>query len=321
MKSPLAIHILTKNNSQTIDSLLSSIEEINCDLIVGDLGSSDGTVEKLISHDAKIIKYSFGDDFSLIRNQMIAQTKNQWILFIEPYETIMAGLDSIKIAVSGPPASYNIGVMQGDMLTRQTRLWHNSLQLKFTNPVFETIEGKSNFLNAFIIVSDHKSEFDMIDIAKKWHNKSPLSPDPIYYMACNELFAKNWDSFINYADLYLHQQKKQTMSYYMTNYYLAMVYCYIKKDYQNSLKSIYMCVIRNPTMAEFWCLLADIFYAMKFYDKAYHFYSNAKILGSRRLQECDWPMEISKYQDYPEKMMNSCLKILEQTKIYFSESE
>jgi tetratricopeptide (TPR) repeat protein len=140
-------------------------------------------------------------------------------------------------------------------------------------------------------------------------------------MACNELLDKNWDSFINYADLYLHQQKKPTISYYMTHYYMSMVLCYMKKDYKNSLNHIVNCIIKKPTMAEFWCMLADIFYAIKQYDKAFSFYNNAKILGSRRLAACDWPMEISKYDQYPTKMIDSCKKMMKNTTLYYKNSE
>ena len=108
------------------------------------------------------------------------------------------------------------------------------------------------------------------------------------------------------------------MSFYMTHYYLALVYCYVKKNYNKSLEHIFYCVIKNPTMAEFWCLIGDCFYKMNLYEKAWNFYQNAKILGSRRLASCDWPMEMSKYNDYPEKMMESCKKIMDETKIYFS---
>jgi hypothetical protein len=60
-------------------------------------------------------------------------------------------------------------------------------------------------------------------------------------------------------------------------------------------------------MAEFWCLLGDIHYSLlKEYDKAYSFYDNAIFLGKKRLKSDLWPMEISKYSDYPEEMKKSC---------------
>jgi tetratricopeptide (TPR) repeat protein len=62
-------------------------------------------------------------------------------------------------------------------------------------------------------------------------------------------------------------------------------------------------------MSEFWCLLGDCYYAIKDYEKSKSFYENALILGNKRLKNDGWPLEISKYKDYPQKMIESCDKI------------
>ena len=196
MKSPLAIHILTKNNADTIDTLIYSLNQINCNFYIADIGSSDGTLEKLIKYNPKISKFSLGDDISLIRNQTISKIENAWILYLEPYESIISGLENLVKVVSGPVSAYNIGVLQGNILTRQIRLWHSSLGYKFTNPVFETVEGESQFLNCFISSSPpNKNFYDTNDLLQKWHKRSLLKPDPFYYMACNELTNQKWESF------------------------------------------------------------------------------------------------------------------------------
>ena len=310
--------MLVKNNEETINSLLNSMQSINCEYLIGDLGCSDKTIDILVRNNAKIIRLSGCEDFSLARNELIRKTSTDWILSLHPYECFLSGLDEIILAVSGPVSAYNIGIIQGDTLTRQTRLWHKSMKISYVNPVYETIEAKSEPLNAFVSSTGTVTNPDIKNLTKKWHEKKPLLSDPLYYMAFNELLDKNWDSFINYADLYLHQQKNPTMSKYMTHYYLSLVHCYVKKDYKNAINHIIMCIIKNPTMAEFWCLLGDIFYNIKQYDKAYCFYENAKILGSRRLALSDWPMEISKYDEYPTKMMDSCKQIISGTNYYSS---
>jgi tetratricopeptide (TPR) repeat protein len=95
-----------------------------------------------------------------------------------------------------------------------------------------------------------------------------------------------------------------------------MVYCYIKYDYKSALESILPCIAKKPTMAEFWCLLADIYYATKDYEKAKSFYENAIILGGKRLRSDEWPLEVSKYKDYPQKMIDSCEKIKQSSHVY-----
>lgn len=308
--------MLVRNNQKTIQTFLDSTNELNFELVVGDIGSSDKTIDILAQKGAKIIKMVGCEDYAKARNELILQTKTEWILQMEPYESFLSGIQNLKDAISGPVSSFNFGVIQGDILTRQTRLWHKSFQIKYINPVYETIENESQQLPIFIFSANNQDNSHIKQLTKKWHDKQPLMADPVYYMACNELIDKNWNSFLNYADLYLHQQKKPTISYYMTNYYMSMVFCYIKKDFKNSLNHIINCIIKKPTMAEFWCMLGDIFYSTKQYEKAFSFYENAKILGSRRLVNCEWPMEISKYDQYPNKMMESCKNLLKNTMLY-----
>lgn len=68
-------------------------------------------------------------------------------------------------------------------------------------------------------------------------------------------------------------------------------------------------------MAEYWCLLGDVYYQQSSYEKAKHFYENALVMGARRLRTDAWPMEISKYKAYPNKMMAACDRILAETRV------
>jgi len=74
-------------------------------------------------------------------------------------------------------------------------------------------------------------------------------------------------------------------------------------------------------MAEFWCLLADVYYAIKDYDRARIFYENGLILGSRRLKDDGWPMEISKYKEYPLNMIEGCNQIKRSSRHYATKDE
>lgn len=314
MKQQLTIHMIVKNNESTIEDCISSFESINCNFLIADLGCGDKTIENIDKKKAKIIRLSCKDDMSELKNNMIQQTDSEWILFIEPWEKIIIGQENILKAACGKPEIYSFNIIQGDILSKEIRLWHRSKNLCYKNPVFETIEKTSIALDVYVSCKGSRPVEKRV--ISQWINKNPLSPDPFYYMACWELTNNNWDSFINYAELFLHQQKKKTMSTYMTEYYLSMIQCYVKKNYQNAMQHIFSCIIKNPTMAEFWCLLGDIHCAVKQYEKAIDFYDNAIILGSRRKINSEWPMEISKYKQYPEKMIESCKKIMLNTKVY-----
>jgi hypothetical protein len=68
---------------------------------------------------------------------------------------------------------------------------------------------------------------------------------------------------------------------------------------------------KNPTMAEFWCLLGDINFELKKYKKAFYFYENAIMLGKLRVNDDDLPIDIIKYKEYPEKMKINCKDLLD----------
>ena len=246
---------------------------------------------------------------------MINLSENKWNLYIEPWETILNGQEKIVDAIKGIAKDYKLNILQEDVITKQIRLWHKDIGKKFINPVFEILNGSSTILDCYIASFAHEDEITL-NLVEKWRKANPLALEPIYYTACTFLIKKNWKSFLNFADLYLHKEKSDSISVYMINYYHAMVNCYIIKDYQSAAKSILKCLIKNPTMAEFWCLLGDIYYAINDHFRAKCFYENAMILGSKRLNNDDWPLEISKYKEYPLKMINACDKIKQSLKHY-----
>lgn len=88
----------------------------------------------------------------------------------------------------------------------------------------------------------------------------------------------------------------------MIRYYRALVNHHAGKGH-DATKDIIGCIVANPLMAEFWCLLGDI-YCRDRPDKAAEFYENGMILGEKRPKFDLWPMEISKYKKYPQEMMS-----------------
>ena len=92
----------------------------------------------------------------------------------------------------------------------------------------------------------------------------------------------------------------------------------VENNTQEAIQNIVACLAENPLMAEFWCLLGDIFTKISKFDKAIAFYENAIILGCRRQRLDFWPMHISKYGDYPQEMIEKCKKVLSNTEVYQS---
>lgn len=311
----LLIQLVLRNNERTLATTLESLLPLNGRIVAADLGCNDDSVRICNRYGVEIVRQSLNDDYSQLRNRLIAESEEDWIMVTEPWESIMRGHAAILGAVKNPPASYRVSVLQGDIITKQVRLWHKSRKLSFINPVYETVidddaEDLPVYLHSLGGGGDH------MPLVKKWREKMPLAVEPIYYEACTLLVQKKWKEFLNVANHYIYLEKKQKMSLTMCRYYCAMVLCYVQKDYQQALTYILPCIAEKPTMAEFWCLLGDIYYAAKKFDNAITFYENGFILGSRRLKSDDWPFEITKYRDYPNKMIDACRKMLEVSRQY-----
>ncbi len=311
---------MVKNNEKTIEKCIKSILDIDAEIIVADLGCVDSTIELCNKYNLKIKKVSKNNDMSLVRNNLIEETKTEWILSINPWESIISGKELMPQLINSTENAYKVNVLQNDMISKEIRLWNKKKDLRYKNPVYECLHGAFDTIPVYFLCVGKNDEIKEKDI-DCWLEKSPLSTSPLYYKACYHLTEKRWDSFINLAEMYIHQQKEYDVPYYMLNYYLAMVLTYIKKEHQKAGKHLIACLAKMPTMAEFWCLYGDIFFSINDYARAISIYENAKIMGEFRLNNDEFPIELSKYKEYPEKMIESCNKIIESTKLYYSHKQ
>ena len=54
----ITTHILIKNNRNQIEQTLESLKELDCDILIGDLGSTDGTIDICKKNKHKIFPLS-----------------------------------------------------------------------------------------------------------------------------------------------------------------------------------------------------------------------------------------------------------------------
>ncbi len=93
----LSICIITKNEKEKLFKCLSAIDKLDCEIVVVDTGSTDGTKEMAAGFTDKIFDFEWCDDFSAARNFAAENASNDWILMIDSDEYI-TGFDVDKIA-------------------------------------------------------------------------------------------------------------------------------------------------------------------------------------------------------------------------------
>lgn len=302
----ITVQILTKNNQKTIQATLESLKILNPTIVVGDYSSTDDTLNICAKYNAKIYNVE-GKNRSQARSFLNSQSKNDWNLWIEPWETWFQS----TLSLSDINSKYGyVRVLHGQMLTWEIRLWNQSCN--FINPVFEQIQA-SNAKSTNAILYSHGSLDDCyaMECLQQWKLENPLSSQPYYYQSCILLAQEKYDDFLTSAEHFLFLEKETTVPVVMTRYYFAMVQLLKKRAYKPALQNLNLCLCSKPLMAEFWCLTGDVYYhLLNKFNLAKEFYENAILLGSKRLASDRWPMHISKYNKYPNMMIESCEKII-----------
>lgn len=302
------IHMITLNQKPLVPLAINSVKPLGWEIIVTDIGSTDGTIETCVSLGAKVVRMN-GQNKSSCRQNIL--DKYHSVFYIEPWEMLIEGHNQLKAQSD----SCYITIIHNKTVTKDIRFYNKG---KFKNPVFEFLDIQCDKeIKATIYSNGGMDQKYIQDTIQQWKQEEPLSPQPYYYQACLLLQQAKYDEFLKVAEHYLFLDKSNSIPVIMTRYYYALVCLLYKRSVQITLKNLNLCLCSNPLMAEFWCLTGDVYYhLLNKFDLAEEFYKNAIIMGGRRLKTDRWPMDIVKYKQYPEMMIKSCEEILKSKNSY-----
>lgn len=299
----LTAHVVTLDNSKTIEKCLKSLASFCGRVVVADIGSSDETIRICKDFGAEVKKVESKGDMSDIRNSLISDGMN---FYIKPWEFVLRGAEFLR-NFNGTGYVY---VLEGGVVSKQIRIWKNGA---FINPVFEHIshEADAGVFPSVIVNSMGRPDTRIKDeeACRSWANRRPTNPDPYYYLACCMMSQNRMSEFVGFAEKYLSMEYKHGESRLMMNYYMAIAEASLSK-FEKAYRRIIGCLSSMPCMAEFWCLAGDMIQKTGDYKKALHMYENAIIIGSRRNSQDLMPIEVSKYDLYPKMMIERCSKAL-----------
>jgi len=287
----MQVQILVKYNTN-LTCTLDSIQPLDSNILIIDTTSSSEVAKIAKKYKAEIVVEPKAP-YDSIRNKYIKS--NDWNLYLDPGEKLVSGFDSILNSDKG---HYSLQVINNNIISKETRLWFGNAV--FQNPVYETLKVKGKVITDSLITGTFHYE----DVAD-WQKLNITSSEPYYYQAFNCLYLKDYDGFIKHAEQYLFRSKV-CMSSILMQYYMALIYFYVFKKHDKTINYLIPCLVANPVMAEFWCLFGDVYYDIHDYWRAKEFYSNALILGQKRPADDLFPVEILKYKNYPEIMLQSC---------------
>jgi tetratricopeptide (TPR) repeat protein len=298
----MKVQILTHNNASTLERCLTSFAGLDVQFLVGDYGSTDSTLDICRQHRVDVYQIR-GQSRSTARNFLAEKMGGG--MWIEPWEALLQGK---------PDQPGYVRILQGKTATFDVRLWKG--RGHFVNPIFEHLEETEAPLTNVCLASWGRPATDY-EVLAAWQAAEPLSPTPHYYRAYALLADGKHADFLAAAEHYLFMDRSDSKPATMLRYYYAMVQLLHRREYKPCLQNLNLCLCVKPLMAEFWCLTGDVYYhLLKRFDQAKEFYENAMILGAKRLRTDLWPMDVSKYREYPKKMIESCDAIVGKQSFY-----
>ncbi len=84
----LSVCIITKNEKEKLKKCLEAIKRYDCEIVVADTGSEDGSVKLAAEYTDKIFHFEWCDNFAKARNFVADKATNDWIFMIDTDEYI-----------------------------------------------------------------------------------------------------------------------------------------------------------------------------------------------------------------------------------------
>lgn len=119
----LSLCLIVRDEAEMLPGLLESVAGLWDELIAVDSGSTDRTVEILTDAGARVIPFTWIDDFSAARNASLAAATGRWILFLDADERLSPRLkEQIRALLADESAGAATVLMRNEVPGGQVRL-------------------------------------------------------------------------------------------------------------------------------------------------------------------------------------------------------
>ncbi|MBU90282.1 hypothetical protein CMO94_01970 [Candidatus Woesearchaeota archaeon] len=217
----ISLCIITKNEEKRLENCLNNVKNIADEIIIADTGSEDRTKEIAKKFTDKVYDFEWKDDFSEARNFSIKKATKEWILVLDPDETIsnkdlmkikkltkedkeIMGYSFIQRTYSNTRGKLKWNYSKNDFYNESkpflgwtykgiTRLFRNDKRIRFIYPIHETVIESIKNINGKIKQTNmpiHHFEIlkgkNFIDKKSKYYikllkNKTKLYPKAKFY--------------------------------------------------------------------------------------------------------------------------------------------
>lgn len=100
MKNALTVCLVGKDREATLEQCLASVASFVNQIVFVDLGSTDRTIDIARSFGADILPFLWNYNWADARNVALDRAKEEWVLFLEPYEILAKGSELLGEAIA-----------------------------------------------------------------------------------------------------------------------------------------------------------------------------------------------------------------------------
>jgi glycosyltransferase involved in cell wall biosynthesis len=117
----LSLAMIVKNEARCLARCLQSVRQIAGEMVIADTGSTDDTVKIAQGFGARVVRFTWIDDFAAARNFAVDETTGDWVLVLDADEWAGEALAAeIRQFINGQPAVGRLKIVSDFRRNNQT---------------------------------------------------------------------------------------------------------------------------------------------------------------------------------------------------------
>jgi len=218
----ISLCMIVKNEENYLQNCLASVKDVVDEFIIVDTGSTDNTKEIAEKFGAKVIDFTWQDDFSTARNYSLEHATKDWILWLDADETLeKIDIDNLKERLTTTEKiAFEIEIHnltfqdKTPFVHKSIRLFKNHSNIAFINKVHEQPAINENSIPNYDLatLSGHINHIGYREDVVKEKNKEERN----FNILKEELKKNPHDRFLhfNIANEYLKKEEYHNALYH-----------------------------------------------------------------------------------------------------------
>ena len=288
----ISLCMIARDEQDYIDITIENLKDIVSEIIVVDTGSRDNTRERAKKYGVTVCNYIWCDDFSKVRNYSFSVANEEFILWMDAGEyfdevnirklkELILSLDESIDAIYMKKVIEEGSNREDIRYVISPRIIRKESNIRWKGKAIEVLDVENKKVKGIDIkikVSQKKLGSERFQIIKEnLSNNLDISvKEKIYYA---KLLMKNYrdrEAVIMYREI-MRSENEEDYYYLETSLNLAEYYLR-RKDIGGFKEYLFKSYEYGKPVAKAYFLLGEYFYNKCQYEKAIHWYSEAKNL-------------------------------------------